>query len=195
MSIMAPPGDYTVKLAVAGQEYSQPLKVLKDPNSPVTEQEIVAQTQFLQTLQRDVDQTVDMINQIEVVRAQLQQLGSLVGTSTDPNVKASDELRVNADSLEKKFIAVEEQLHQLRLTGRGQDGVRWPNKLAGKLLYLQGTTSADFAPTTQQRSVQEQLSTEVQTVKRQLEGLMQRELPAFNEFLRKRNVANIIALK
>ena len=195
MSIMAPPGDYTVKLTVAGQEYAQPLKVLKDPSSPVTEQEIAAQTQFLQTVQRDVDQTVDMINQIEVVRAQLQQLGSLVGTSSDPNVKASDELRVNADSLEKKFIAVEEQLQQLRLTGRGQDGVRWPNKLAGKLLYLQGTTSADFAPTTQQRAVQEQLSTEVQTVKRQLDGLMQRELPAFNEFLRKRNVANIIALK
>jgi photosystem II stability/assembly factor-like uncharacterized protein len=194
MSILAPPGNYTVKLAIAGQEFSQPLKVLKDPNSPGSEQDIVAQTQFLQTLQRDVDLAVDMINQIEVVRAQLQQLGGLVAASNDPNVKASDELRMSADSLEKQFSAVEGQLHQLRLTGRGQDGVRWPNKLAGKLLYLQGGVSgADFAPTTQHRAVQQQLSTEVQEVKRQIDGLMQRELPAFNELLRRRNIANIIA--
>jgi hypothetical protein len=194
MSILAPPGNYTVKLTVAGQEFTQPLKVLKDPNSPGSEQDIVAQTQFLQTLQRDVDLAVDMVNQIEVVRAQLQQLGNLVVASNDPNVKASDELRMSADSLEKQFIAVEGQLHQLRLTGRGQDGVRWPNKLAGKLLYLQGgVAGADFAPTTQQRAVQQQLSTEVQEVKRQLDGLMQRELPAFNELLRRRNIANIIA--
>jgi photosystem II stability/assembly factor-like uncharacterized protein len=196
MSILAPPGDYTVKLTGAGQELTQPLKVLKDPNSPASEQEIVAQTQVLQTIQRDVDLTVDMINQIEVVRAQLQQLGTLVAASNDPSMKASDELRVNADSLEKKFVAVEGQLHQLRLTGRGQDGVRWPNKLAGKLLYLQGGISgSDFAPTSQHREVQQQLSAEVQEVKRQLDGLMQRELPAFNELLRRRNVANIIALK
>ena len=30
-----PPGRYTVKLTVGGQSFTQPLEVLKDPNSPI----------------------------------------------------------------------------------------------------------------------------------------------------------------
>jgi hypothetical protein len=33
MSILLPPGTYTVKLSAAGSELSQPLIVSKDPNS------------------------------------------------------------------------------------------------------------------------------------------------------------------
>lgn len=194
MSMLAPPGTYTVKLTAGNREFSQPLRVLKDPQSTGTEQDIAVQTDLLNTIQTDVNATVDMINQIEVVRAQLQQLGNLVAASADPNTKASDELRVAADSLEQKFKTVEWRLHELRLTGRGQDGVRWPIRLAGKLLYLQGGVStSDFTPTTQQREVQQLLNREVQDVKRHLDQLMQRDLPAFNQMLRRRNIANIIA--
>lgn len=194
MAILAAPGSYTVKVSANGQELTQPLRVLKDPNTAGTEQNIAQQNALLQTIQADVNQTVDMINQIEVVRAQLQQLGPIVAASADANSKASDELRVSAEALENKFKEVEGRLHQLRLTGRGQDGVRWPNQLAGKLLYLQGgVSSSDFAPTAAHGEVQQQLSREVQEAKRALDGLMQRDLPAFNEVLRRRNIPNIIA--
>jgi hypothetical protein len=194
MSIFAPPGIYTVKLTVGEREFTQPLRVLKDPLSESTEQEIADQTELLTSVQADVNTAVDMVNRIEVVRAQLQQLGSLVAASTDTNTKASDELRLAADSLEQKFKTVEWKLHELRVTGRGQDNIRWPVRLVGKLLYLQGgISSSDFAPTTQQREVQQLLSAEVREVKRELDQLIQQELPAFNEMLRRRNIANIIA--
>jgi photosystem II stability/assembly factor-like uncharacterized protein len=193
MSILAPPSTYSVKMTIGGREYTQPLRVLKDPLSEGTEQDIAQQMELLQLVQTDVNAAVEMVNRIEVVRAQLQQLGNLVSASADPNAKGSDELRVATDSLEQKFKAVEWKLHELRLTGRGQDNVRWPIRLVGKLLYLQGgIASSDFAPTTQQREVQKLLSSEVRDVKGQLEQLMTQELPAFNEMLRRRNIANII---
>ena len=42
---------------------------------------------------------------------------------------AMADLRSSGDSLERKFVGVEERIIDLRMTGRGQDGVRWPVKL------------------------------------------------------------------
>lgn len=188
MSILAPPGTYTVKLEVDGREYTQPLHVLKDPNSGGSEVEITQQTELLADIQQDVDAVVDMVNSIEVVRAQLQALNSLL--VDDPGAR---DVRVAADSLEAKFIAVEEHLLQLRATGRGQDGIRWPVKLGAQILYLaNGVSSSDFAPTAQQREVEALFEEQVRTHRAALDQLMQRDLPAFNEMLRRRNLANII---
>src|SRR5512132_3851113 len=47
LSILAPPGTYTVKLTVGGVDQTQRLTVLKDPNSGGTEGDIAAQTASL----------------------------------------------------------------------------------------------------------------------------------------------------
>jgi photosystem II stability/assembly factor-like uncharacterized protein len=187
ISILMPPGRYTVKLIAGGQEFTQPLEVRKDPSSAGTEQDIAAQTDLLQALQANLNTTVDMINQVELVRAQLQTLVSFL--ADDRNTA---DIRTAADSLEQKFKAVEGNLHQLRLTGRGQDGVRWPAKLGAQIVYLaNGVVGSDFAPTTQQREVQQLLDQQVRSSRGQLDQLMQRELAAFNDLLRRRNL-NII---
>ena len=46
LSILMPPGDYTVKLEVDGTEQAQPLTVLKDPNTGGSESEIAEQVGF-----------------------------------------------------------------------------------------------------------------------------------------------------
>ena len=44
MSVLAPPGTYTVKLIAAGRTLTAPLVVRKDPNTAGSEADIRAQT-------------------------------------------------------------------------------------------------------------------------------------------------------
>lgn len=188
LSVLMPPGTYTVRLKVGDYEQSQPVEVRKDPNSGGSEEEIRTQVALLQDAQKDLNAAVDMINQIELLRAQLQTLSSFLATDE----KAKD-IRAAADSLERKFVAVEENLHQLKLTGRGQDGVRWPIKLAGQILYLSnGVASSDFAPTSQQLEVKQVLVDQLRAVRGQLDGLLNGDLPQFNTKLRERNIQNVM---
>ena len=187
-AILAPPGKYTVRMRAAGQELSQPLTVLKDPNSGGSDEEIRTQTALLEELRGEINAAAGAVNTIEVMRSQLASLkGVLAADSTLTGV------RTDADSLEQKLIAVEEQLVQLRITGRGQDGVRWPIKALGQLLYLGGElASADFAPTTQQREVRKVLGDQAAAARAALDGLLSKDVAAFNNTLRQKNVGNIV---
>jgi hypothetical protein len=183
-----PPGRYTVKLAVGGQEFTQPLELRKDPNSGSSEEEIRTQIARLLDLQTDMNAAVDLYNQTELIRMQLQQLNRTL--SADGN---SGDVRAAADSLEQKFIAFEENVQQLRTTGRGQDGVRWPTKLAGRINYLAGgIASSDFAPTTQQAQVHDLFKGEIRALQGQLSQLIGGDLSQFNDRLRQRNIPNIV---
>jgi photosystem II stability/assembly factor-like uncharacterized protein len=183
MSILMPPGTYTVKLKVGGQEFTQPLVLRKDPNSGGSEEEIQTQYKTLVALQADLNAAVDMINQIESVRSQLQGLRAVL----PPEVRAA------ADSLDRKFSDVETNLLEVRVTGRGQDAIRWPTRLAGQIAYLSGgVASSDFAPTTQQNEVQQLLEGQLKAVRAQVDGLVNQDLAQFNARLKERNVGNVV---
>ena len=184
MSLLMPPGTYTVKLKVGGQEFTQPLVLRKDPNSGGSEEEIQAQYKAMLALQADLNAAADMVNQIESVRSQLQGLRAVL----------PPEVRAGADSLDRKFSDVETNLHEVRVTGRGQDNIRWPTRLAGQISYLaQGIASSDFAPTTQQLDVQQLLEGQLKSVRAQLDGLLNQDLAQFNARLKERNVGNVVA--
>jgi photosystem II stability/assembly factor-like uncharacterized protein len=184
LSILAPPGTYTVKLSAGGREVSQPLVVRKDPNSGGTEADIQTQMTMLLELRRDIDTAADLVNQIELVRGQIDGLRKLV---TDAAViKAGDDL-------DQKLVALEMNLIELKMTGRGQDGVRWGAKLLGKFGYLaNGLMSGDFKPTSQQVEVQKVLEDRLRSHLGELDTLLSRDVGAFNELLRKRNLGQII---
>ena len=188
LTVLMPPGTYTVKLKVGDQEQSQPVVVLKDPYSTGGDAEIGQQVVALLELQKVMDSTVDMINQMEIIRSQLQGLSTLLAAD-----EKSRDIRSAADSLEKKFTAVEENLHQLRTTGRGQDGVRFPAKISGQIGYLAGgVAESDFAPTTQQGDVKVWIAEQVRLVRAQLDSLLNGDLARFNARLRERNIQNVM---
>ena len=189
-SVLQPPGRYTVRLTVNGQSFTQPLDVLKDPNVPaITDQDIRASTDALQTIANELNASADIVNTIETVRAQLQTLRTQLATDA-----ANAGIRAGGDSLERKFMAVEGNLIDLRLTGRGQDGVRYPTKAAGQLGYVAGGISvSDFAPTAQQREVQQSLDKQVRDTRAALEALMARDLANFNTLLRSKGLKTIDA--
>jgi photosystem II stability/assembly factor-like uncharacterized protein len=187
ISVLMPPGRYTVKLTVDGQSFTHPLEVRKDPNSTVTEQDIRAAVDLQLTMQADLTSTADMLNTIETVRAQVGTLNAQL-----MNDRANADVRTGADSLEKKFMDVEVNLQDLRQTGQGQDAVRWPVKLGGQLGYVASNVAAsDFAPTAQQKGVHQQLQKQVRDNRSALELLLQRELRAFNDRLRAKGLKPI----
>jgi len=203
MSILLPPGTYNVKLVAGGQELSQPLIVKKDPNSSGTDADIAAQVEMLSELRRDLESAGEIVNQIESIRSQLYQISAMLGGGRSDQVSTgsgSDRagsdyaaIKAAADDLDKKLIEVEENLIQRKLTGQGQDTVRWPPKLLSKINYLaSGLAGSDFGPTTQQREVQALFKQQLAGYRSRLDELLSKDLESFNRMLRDRGVQNVI---
>lgn len=185
MTILVPPGTYTVKLTVDGQELSQPLTVAKDPNAGGNDEDIQKQVAMLYELRKHIESAADMVNQIESMRSQIDTLKLLL---------KDKELKNAAEDLDKKLIDIEENLIQRRLTGQGQDTVRWPSKLISKLNYLaNGVSGGDFAPNTQQKEVQAMFEAQLASLRKRLDDVVINDVANFNRRLREKNVGNVIA--
>jgi len=103
-------------------------------------------------------------------------------------------LRSAADGIDRKLTDVEDNLIQRKLTGQGQDSVRWPPKLVSKIGYLaRGVGDSDFGPTAQQREVQSLFEAQLSQLQQQFKLLLSRDLEDFNKLLRERNIGNIIS--
>ena len=179
-----PPGSYTVRLNAGGKQLTQKLEVRKDPNSAGTDADIREQFKVLTELRRELEVAADLANQIEIVRAQIVALERVMDNA---------EIMKPARELEQKLVELQQNLLELRTTGRGQDGVRFGARLLSKIGYLaNGLASADFRPTDQQLEVQKVLREDLRKQQASLAGLVSKELKALNELMRGRGIANIV---
>ena len=186
--LLLPPGTYTVKLSVDGKDFTQPLKVIKDPHSNGTEGDIQLQTKLMTSLTTQIDGVVDSINQIELLLAQLADFKSVL-----PDTPAAAPLREPAEQLRGKLFDIEQKLLRTKVTGRGQDGVRWSPQIMEKLGYLANEVdSSDFQPTTQQVAVHDELKEQAGTYQQRLKNVLEQEVVSFNAMLRQRNVPNLV---
>ena len=69
---IAAPGRYSVRMTVAGQQQTKPFEVEKDPSLPSSVEDIAENTRVQQRIVGDINQTVDMVNQLEVMRKQIE---------------------------------------------------------------------------------------------------------------------------
>jgi photosystem II stability/assembly factor-like uncharacterized protein len=159
MSVLMPPGTYTLKLIVDDKEVSKPqrLVVLKDPHTTGSEVDIQAQTKLLMEIRDNMNVATALINQAEVVRAQLAHDRDLA--EDDAAGKAA---KAKAAELDKKILAIESKLFNMTATGRGQDQLRFPSQLVEKLSHLADVASLnDFPPTDQELAVHKKLTQEL----------------------------------
>jgi hypothetical protein len=131
----------------------------------------------------------ESVNQVESIRAQLAALEKQLGTDD-----ASKAIKKAADDLAEKLVAAEGKVVQLKATGRGQDDVRYLPMLLQKVSYLadQVGSSADFAPTTQQTGVQQELKQQGDEWQQEIQQILTKDVAAFNAMLREKNISNII---
>ena len=189
ISLLEPPGTYTVTLTVGDEKSSQKLNVLKDPHSTGNDSDIQAQLKLVSELRDEMNPLAEKVNQIESIRAQLADLEKQLGKDD-----ASKEIRNAADELSKKLTGAEGKVVQLEATGRGQDDVRYTPMLLQKISYLadEVSTSADFPPTTQQIAVQQELKQQGDDSVREMEEVVAKDVGAFNTMLRDKNIGNIV---
>ena len=110
-----------------------------------------------------------------------------------PAGNGNAEILRQSQSLTQKLISVEEHLTQLRTTGTGQDGVRWPAQVSERLRYLIGNTATgDYRPTDQTGEVHQVLKVELEEARKNLNAILSTDLPALNRLLQARNLPGII---
>ena len=184
LSVLAPPGRYVVKVTAAGAEESRELEVRKDPNSGGSDADIQGQVRTLLAIRDDLNAAADAVHRIESARVQVE---GVVRVVDDAGVKAA------ASALRQKLVDLEMNLVDLRLTGGGQDGVRFGSKLISKLGYLaNGMAGSDYRPTDQHGEVRKLLGDQLAGHLAALDALLGAELAAFNDLLRQRNVPNVV---
>jgi photosystem II stability/assembly factor-like uncharacterized protein len=190
ISLLAPPGVYTVKLTVKDQEFTQELKVLKDPHSTGSESDISEQMKLLTVLHDDLETISETVNKIEMLRAQLVSLDRGLGDG-----ETARPVRSAASDLGSKLVGVEGKLLQLNATGRGQDTVRYSPMLVQKLSYLASEVGqSDFPPTTQQQAVAQELHQQAREYQQQFAQRLE-EVQRFNALLREHDIPNIFLPK
>jgi hypothetical protein len=188
LSVLMPPGTYNVVLKVGEVEQTQKLLVLKDPHSEGTEEDIRLQTEMLFDLRADMNASAKSINQIEWIRRQLYDMKEVAEDLDD-----AAQIISAADELDGTLIGIEEKLVQLKLTGTGQDGVRWPAMVMRRLSYLARVVAiADFRPTDQHREVHQVLKGRLGQAQQELDELLQTVLPEFNRTLEERDLPRVV---
>src|SRR5207245_4718993 len=122
LSLLEPPGTYTVTLDAAGQTASQTLTVRKDPNSAASEADIEAQTKTIREVRENMNRTAALINRAEAVRAQIGNLKTFIGD--DAAVK---ELIAAGEDHDKSVVDVEVQLFNMYADDLGTSCMCVPN--------------------------------------------------------------------
>ncbi|MFV1987101.1 MAG: sialidase [Gemmatimonadota bacterium] len=151
LTMLVPPGRYTVRLSIGDSVQERRLVVLEDPGSAGSEAELAAQYDVVHDLYDMVNDAAELINEIERIRVQLDELGDRL---TDVDAPEREALRSAASAANELVRDIEGQLFDLRNTGTGQDGLRWRRLLYARMGSLaRGIMSSDQRPTDQQVAV------------------------------------------
>jgi hypothetical protein len=173
-----------VKLSAAGQEFTQKLVVLKDPNSGGSEDEIKEQNQLSLKLKDTLNTAAETVNAIESLRAQIVSLKRAVGAS--PTQQA---LIASSGDLDKKLLKIEDTLIKTRATGAGSDMLRYSPEIIDKLGYLSaGVASSDYRPTEQDQQVYDLLHRQLSNPLEELSSVLAKDVAGFNSMLRERGL-------
>ena len=176
------PGAYSVRLTVNGKSFTQPLPVLRDPSITSPEADLVASTRAQLRVRDAMNETVDMINKLEVMRKQV--ADKLVAA------KGNTTLEQQLREMDRKMMDVE-----LRLVSRTDlhSDDKWyveSYKLYMNLIWLSGEIGsgagdvaggADYRPTDASLAWLASLEKDLADAKAAYTKLVETELPAFNK--------------
>lgn len=173
------PGDYTVRLRAKDKVIEKTVKVLKDPHAEGSVEDIEAQVALLLELRDAMNTAVSMINEVEMIRAQL--------TAMIPQLEKP---KSKSEAIRLKQVAdeVAGALYDIHLTGAREDAFRSPMKLYGRLSALASDLNGsgiDFQPTDQQAEVAEVLDGRLSKVKAIFQNLVDKDIAQFNAKLSK----------
>ena len=174
------PGTYTIKLTAGGKTLTQPLTVKMDPRVKTSPEGLKAQFEMEMKIVEAMQRDFDALTEVQMIRKALKQISSTAN------------LQSQVGELDKKLVEVEGSAGgygaQYLSTPAGRGLARLNSGLSTLLTIVD---SADAAPTTQavatfsevERALDEQLA--------RWADMRNKDLPAFNEQLKKAGVGPI----
>ena len=184
---MAAPGKYTVRLTLDGHNYTQTLRIVRDPRSSATEAQIEASVKLQLRIRDEVSEVADMVNRLEWMRRQLNDVAGMLRAE-----KGSPELLKSAEKAGQQMEQVEYKLVSKALTASDDKYFVSSYKIYYNLLWLNaeiGPGAGDvaggtgFAPTDTEYSLLNDIEKDLATVKVEYAELMNQNVPAFNRAL------------
>lgn len=167
------------------------MEVRKDPNSEGSEADIAAQIALARQLRGDHEQVAGAVNELEWIRRQLKDLQAVLTDAGDDRASLVEAIA----EVDGTLIAVKEKMVQLRRTGTGQDQIRWPTMLSGRLAYLiRVVTVNDFPPTDQHREVQGVLEERMRDVLAEVRAAVESDVGSLNETLESQGVPSVLVV-
>ena len=163
------PGDYVVRLVVDGKADEKPFKVLADPRYESTQDDLLAQYDFLLNVRDKLTETHETIILIRKYKAELDSM-----VVKDPKKKKK------IDPIVKAISDIEKELYQTQ-NQSGQDPLNFPIRLNNKLAHLNSVAgTGDYRPTDG-----------AEEVKAEITGLINIQLIKFRE-IEKTQISKII---
>jgi hypothetical protein len=179
---LALPGEYEVRLIVAGKTYTQPLQVKMDPRVKVPGDDLAKQLELQLKISGDLTNATNTYREIADVRAQLQAVKvRLAGNS------GAKSLLPAIDEFDKRAGAI-----------AGRTDEAWPSSseglthLDGSLASLENSAgSADGAPTAQSYAAFELFDKNLQDKLSKWDELKKQDLAALNKQLQQAGIPQL----
>ncbi len=194
--VKAPPGTYQVRLTAGALTQTRTFRLLADPRIPeVTQADYEEQFRVASALRDSmnvVNQSLELIRSVATQAKQAVELAGRIGRVAD--------VTPAADELAAKLSGVEGALNQTK-SESGQDPIRHAGKLDNQLVELYANVTGDDSyiyggpegrPT---RGATERLGDvlrEWAPLSAQLRTIIERDVPAFNELLRRLGLGAIV---
>ena len=171
----AVPGDYIVKLSVNQTELTQNFKILKDPTSEGTIDDINAQFDFVNEINNIVDEAHNAIINIRKIKSDLSKFQSEFADNELVN-----DLIEMSNSITSSLDKVENELYQTK-NQSNQDPLNYGVKLTNNLGNLNSAFRAsDFRPTDQDIKVKDELIKKVKIQLDEYNSVISNDIPNFN---------------
>ena len=182
--IVAPPGLYTVRLIADNFLQTKTIRWMADPRSGSSDADLQAQFDLAMRIR---DRTNDANDAVYMIRDIVEKIDKAVEESGNNRSLA----RAGA-ALKEKLSVPEAEIYQVRNRSR-QDPLNFPIKLNNKIAALLGVVlTGDYRPTDQAYEVFADLSAQLQVQLDELQRILDADLVAFNQRLRRTNLDPII---
>ncbi|MDQ2918716.1 MAG: glycosyl hydrolase, partial [Verrucomicrobiota bacterium] len=181
------PGEYQVKLTVAGKSQTAPLHVVMDPRITATGDALQKQFDLCTQVNDRISQLHQAVNEIREVKGQIQSLHKKF--ADEPRAKAAFDA---ADELDKKMSDVEAQLIQVNMKS-SEGNLVFPNMLNESFdSFSHVIDGANAAPTQPQYDVFKMLSDKLDGQLQAWAQLKKDELPKVGQAIKQLDLPALI---
>jgi hypothetical protein len=181
------PGEYRVRLTVAGKALTQPVQVLMDPRVETNLTELRAQDELLVKVEAELADLHRAVVRLRSVREQIETLVKRVANEKDAEAIAKE-----GHALVERLNTLEDALVQKRVVD-GQTVINFPMRLNQFYIYLRSAIDgSDVGPTDGQRLRFADLSRQWQDHNAEMGQTLDEGLGAFNRLVRERNIPAVV---